>query len=230
MIILVDYDNLEENHIRGGLQFIIDSIISLIDVSHVVDNRLTIRLYGGWYEKRKSTMRAQNLEAEIRKISPTRSMLSDNKTSVIVKCELAYSILADPTFQLFYTFREKGIPTGLKAHHPIKEGCKDANCPIQVIHDFIQNKKCPKCNRVKPENIFYRGEQKLVDSMIITDLLFASTKGENLCIVSSDDDFWPGIRASLLNGNPLIHINTKNSPNAILYTKVIGSNYIQRQL
>lgn len=232
MIVLVDYDNLNEIHIRKGLQFIVDSIVSLIDTAHVTGNRITVRLYGGWYEKNKSTVKAQKLEAEIRQNFPTNSILSDNTTSVIVNCELAYSILADPTFHLVYTFRKKGIPSGLKAYSPIKEGCTDTNCPIKVISDFLQNKKCPKCNRVKPDKIFYRGEQKLIDSMITTDLIFNSfNMKENICLVSSDDDFWPGIRASLLlNSNTLIHIHTQNSPSSTFYTKTISSNYIQRQL
>lgn len=230
MTVLVDYDNLDDGLTRKGLQFITDAIISQIQPSDISAPRITIRLYGGWYEKKKSTGRAQNLEIDIKRVFPTAKVLSDGATKVIVQCELAYSILADPTFHLVYTFREKGIPSGLKAHHPIKEGCRDADCPLIIFQKFIQNKSCPKCGHLKPEDVLYRGEQKLVDSMIITDMIYESSKSKCVCIVSSDDDFWPGIRASIINGCTIVHINTQNSPNISLYINGIGKNYIRKQL
>ncbi|MDR1699825.1 MAG: hypothetical protein LBR68_01365 [Lachnoclostridium sp.] len=230
MTVLVDYDNIADSHTRKGIQFLTDSIISLIDPSYIANPRIVIRFYGGWYEKKRSTSRSQNLEADIRQIYPTTTVLSDRKTKVVVQCELAYGIMADPKFHLVYTFREKGIPSGLKAHHPIKEGCHDVDCPLIHFQKFIQEKKCPKCGHIKPEDVLYRGEQKLVDSMIITDMLHESLKNKFVCIVSSDDDFWPGIRASIINGCKIVHINTQNSPNMSLYTSGIESHYIRKQL
>ena len=52
-----------------------------------------------------------------------------------------------------------------------------------------------------------REEQKLVDSMLVVDLVhFAETTDEPLVVVSADDDLWPGIRFVLLRGANVIHV------------------------
>jgi hypothetical protein len=173
MIILVDYDNIDDNLLRHGITHVINRIVSKIDFIDVDSSRrITIRLYGGWYEHNRITLKAQNLSADVAANFPNTALLSDNSTNVIVNCEMAFSILADPTNHLFNTFRTRGIPSGLNAKHPVDCGCSTPNCPIVAIHDFIKNKSCPSCNSIKPKDIFYRGEQKLVDTMITSDLIF----------------------------------------------------------
>ncbi len=52
-----------------------------------------------------------------------------------------------------------------------------------------------------------REEQKLVDSMLVVDLIhFAETTDEPLVVVSADDDLWPGIRFVLLRSARVIHV------------------------
>ena len=52
-----------------------------------------------------------------------------------------------------------------------------------------------------------RDEQKLVDSMLVVDLVhFSETVTEPLVVVSADDDLWPGIRFALLRGASVIHV------------------------
>ena len=231
MIILVDYDNIEYNILRLGISYVVNRIVSKIDPSEVDSKRrITIRLYGGWYEQNRFTQKAQNLSADVAANYPNTALLSDNSTSVIVNCEMAYSILADPTNHLFSTFRPRGIPSGLNAKHPASCGCTTPNCPIVAIHNFIRNNSCPLCNTIRPEDIFYRGEQKLVDTMLTSDLIFSSNQSVNLGVVSSDDDFWPGIKTTLANGKTVIqlHTRTRNTPSA--YTKTTSSNYIQKLL
>lgn len=231
MIILVDYDNIENSILRLGIANVVNRIVSKIDSSEVDSNRrITIRLYGGWYEQNSFTLKAQNLSADVSANYPNTALLSDNSTSVIVNCEMAYSILADPTNHLFSTFRPRGIPSGLNARHPVSCGCSTPNCPIVAIRDFVRNNRCPLCNTIKPADIFYRGEQKLVDTMLTSDLIFSSNQPVNLGVVSSDDDFWPGIKTTLANGKIVIqlHTGTRNTPNA--YTRTTISNYIQKHL
>lgn len=231
MIIFVDYDNIEYNILRLGITYVVNRIISKIDSSEVDGNRrMTIRLYGGWYEQNRFTLKAQNLSADIAANYPNTALLSDNLTSVIVNCEMAYSILADPTNHLFSTFRPRGIPMGLKAKHPASCGCSTPNCPIVAIHNFIRNNRCPMCNSIRPEDIFHRGEQKLVDTMLTSDLIFSSNQLVNLGVVSSDDDFWPGIKTTLANGKIVIQLHTRNRYTPTPYTRTTIRNYFQRQL
>ena len=57
-----------------------------------------------------------------------------------------------------------------------------------------------------------REEQKLVDSMLVVDLVhFAETTDESLVVVSADDDLWPGIRFALLREARVIHVIPRRS-------------------
>ena len=113
MIILVDYDNIEIAILRLGIVHVVDRIVSRIDPTEVdVNRRIRIRLYGGWYLNDSLTHRAQELSTDISTNFPDTKSLSDDSTKVIVSCEMAYSILADPTNHLFSTFRPRGIPGG----------------------------------------------------------------------------------------------------------------------
>lgn len=231
MVIFVDYDNIDYEIRRHGVIHVVNRILTKIDPSEIDNNkRITVRLYGGWYERNNFTQRAQNLASDITLGFPTILKLADNSTSAIVNCEMAYSILADPTNHLFSTYRPRGIPYGLSANHPLNTGCHNTNCPIIDTYNFIQNNKCSSCNSIKPSDIFYRGEQKLVDTMLTTDLIFSTQTSENVALVSSDDDFWPGIKTSICFGKKIIHIHTKNRQTPDFYTRTTYLNYIQKQL
>lgn len=60
--------------------------------------------------------------------------------------------------------------------------------------------------------VLEREEQKLVDSMLVVDLVhYAETTEEPLVVVSADDDLWPGIRFVLLRGARVIHVIPRRS-------------------
>jgi hypothetical protein len=53
-----------------------------------------------------------------------------------------------------------------------------------------------------------RPEQKMIDTLLVTDLTYLSTrKATVIAVVSTDDDMWPGIRQALLNGARVMHIH-----------------------
>lgn len=64
MMVFLDYDNLEYSTRVKGLHYVAEKIIALVDPSCAKDKRITIRLYGGWYENETITKRAQDLETE----------------------------------------------------------------------------------------------------------------------------------------------------------------------
>lgn len=231
MIILVDYDNIDKQLLRRGISYVVSRIFSKIDPTDIVGRNVKVRLYGGWYQSNAFTTRAQNLSADISSSFPNTVLLSDNTTSVIVNCEMAYSILADPSNHLFDTFRVRGIPTGLHAQHPTSCGCPNFSCPIIATYNFITNNICTTCNIVTPEQLLYRSEQKLIDTMLTSDLIFSSLSTTNLVIVSSDDDFWPGIRTTLSSGAKVIQIHTRRRQTPLYYSQTANrTNYIQKQL
>ncbi len=229
MTILIDYDNLEAADQLKGLHYIADQISSSISPIYMDgDKRINLRLYGGWYTQDIITIKAQQLETEILECFPIKSLLSDMKTEVIVNCQMAYSTLAEPSFHLLHTFREKSVTQRIYSKTPSEIGCSEKDCVIETINQLLNKKKCPKCGNTKLKSILYKKEQKLVDSMIITDLLTQSLSDTCIGLVSSDDDCWPGIRAIVAKGCKIIHIKSKDSTQAQLYTKNINSNYIHK--
>lgn len=231
MVVLIDYDNIDFGLTRLGVHHIISKIISRIDPVEITSgNRVSARLYGGWYENNNFTRRAQNLSTDIRTNFPSVFTLSDNTTQVIVNCELAFSMLADPTNHLFHTYRPRGIPEGLKVLHPNAVGCNDPHCPLILTYDFITNDVCSRCGNVRPKDLFYRGEQKLVDTMLTSDLIYSVNQPLNLCIVSSDDDIWPGIITTLNLGKGVVQLHTRSRQTPSFYTRNAGNNYTQKLL
>lgn len=230
MVVLVDYDNINKNILRRGIRYVIDRIFSKIHPHEVSGRHVTVRLYGGWYQGSNSTVRAQDLATDISAAFPNTALLSDNATPIIVRCEMAYSILADPSNHLLHTYRLRGVPTGLHANHPQTCGCSATNCPLITTYNFIRNDICSNCNTLKPEHLFFRSEQKLVDTMLTSDLIFSVNNNVNLVIVSSDDDFWPGIKTTLVNGGKIIQIHTKRRSTPVFYTQTTTRNYTQKQL
>ncbi len=83
-----------------------------------------------------------------------------------------------------------------------------------MVNSFYSDRACVHegC-LVSRKRAFSRSEQKLVDTMIVSDLIHFATSStkENLVLVSGDDDMWPGIRYALLQDARIIHILPKQS-------------------
>jgi hypothetical protein len=48
----------------------------------------------------------------------------------------------------------------------------------------------------------------MVDTLLVTDLIYLSmTETSPIAVVSNDDDMWPGIRQALLNGSRIVHVH-----------------------
>ncbi|MBK7374299.1 MAG: hypothetical protein IPJ02_01610 [Chitinophagaceae bacterium] len=66
--------------------------------------------------------------------------------------------------------------------------------------------------------------------MLTSDLIYAAYQNSNVGIVSSDDDFWPGILTALDTGVKVTQIHTKGQYINPFYLRTANSNYIQKQL
>jgi len=236
MFICVDYDNLPREHRHKGPKYVVERVLRSIGTrSFSADNRAKVRLYGGWYDCSNPTRRCQKLSGELQASFPGVIPVTDQSGAVPVRvaAELAYSLAADPHRHLFHTFRRRGMPQGLRCDDPGNHGCVDSSCPLKSLPHFINQGKCPKqgCS-VRPEDLLYRNQQKLVDTMLSADVIHYATSGvSELCIVSSDDDFWPAIRSALLAGAQVIHVHTKprhTTPAA--YCRGVGPDYVQNSL
>lgn len=213
MIALVDYDNIPRIERNRGLAQLAHRIANVIGPApFAAEPSLRLRLYGGWFNKSNASRNAQALVAELGATFPIQMVVSDATSSIKLPCraEMAYSLACDPGVTVTHTYRPRSLPPALTCSAPPFTGCANPGaCPVVPLHDFFHSGQCSVVScAVSPEVILTKPEQKLVDSMIIADLIHltrAST--EQLAVVSTDDDILPGIRLALLQGARLIHVH-----------------------
>ena len=213
LYLLVDYDNLDKRIVGTNLTDIVDHLVIRAgaclkskDVSSC--RRVIIRLYGGWYENDLLTRRAEKLVGNC----PASPLLfdfrnHDKQHSWVVKSELAFGLLSVPGVHLMHTYRRRQKLTGIGVADPITAGCDPLRCRILGIEELIKTNRCPDCGT--PANkILWRTEQKLVDVMLATDVMtLALIPDALICIVSSDEDFWPVLFHVSCNYKRIYHMH-----------------------
>ena len=237
MNVLIDYANIPQHIRQRGLVHIAERIVNIIPISILTNNsRVLLKLYGGWYSNTSQTHAAQDLTSEVLNEFPRiiETPISSKLRKVIVNCDMGYYLEFLPSKHILNTHRLRGIPTGLSCRKPDDLGCNDPGCPIKNIYEFISTGRCTnQCCDLMPRDLLYTSQQKLVDSMIITDLLFLIWVCNEKCIsiVTSDEDFVPSILGCLHWGSTVFHIHTRNgrrTPN--YYMNRVNNNYIQGDL
>lgn len=219
----IDYDNLEDSTKRNGVVEIVTRVIKNIDLADVDNfNRLVVRWYGGWYdEKGNLTKSAQSLAAEFDHDFPRIMFeLDGSNQKKIFNCqvELAFSLLEIPGDVLHSTYRQKVVNRSVKCSSSEKIGCLNEKCLADFISKTIKSKKCTFENCDRPVDQFLnRDEQKMVDTMLACDLIFANTSFDYLVLVSSDDDFVPILKTILNKNKKFLHLETKPSVNQIAF-------------
>jgi len=232
ILMLVDFDNL--HYRQGSLDIFnrIDSIIRKIDSQILINyKRIEVRLYGGWYDLNGITKLSQDIIAEIRGYYPAviRILHNDFLYNLILNVELAFGTSLEPNYRYLNTFRIRGRQYGLKCKTQGELACHSEICSSRILYDILDkgetsNKYCTHST----SDILYKAEQKLVDSIIVLDLLFYSQSGNkyaDIIIVSSDDDIWPGIRSAMFFGSRVIHVQTKHKASSNSYPYGFESLY-----
>ena len=212
MIFLIDYDNLDRLERQRGIRHVITNLLAVLDSQTTTwGSRVNCRLYGGWLDGDASSRSAERLLPEVQRefpcILPVRG--AGVTQSVSVHVDLARSLACDPGVVLTHTYRRRPFPRNLRCEAaPFSDCVAPSHCPVAGLDPFLRNGFCPvdECN-VEPRTVLTRAEQKLVDSMLVVDLMhFADTTDQPLVVVSADDDLWPGIRFVLLQGARVIHM------------------------
>lgn len=237
MIVLVDYNNLLENDRRKGVNFVVDRIVSALDPAHLKPyRRVAFRLYDGWYEGQTPTRNAQAISAEVQKDFPATRKFSDTsgQYSLIVNVELAYSLRCDPGAHIWHTYRpQTNSNHKLNCSQPFDAGCSITPCVLSGLPDLVSSGQCPASGcPVTFDSLITRAGQKMVDSMIMSDMFFCHLNSlAEIAIVTSDDDLWPTIRMLLIRGMKIFHVQTHPARTIRrMYTQGIGSNYVQLSL
>ncbi len=210
MYVLIDYSNIKSSITNKGIEYLTEKLISIIVNTEVFKlSDVFFRIYGGWHSGEKQTLSAKNLIADLDKDFPKYRRLNVH-SSIKVHVELAYSLINHPKIFFLNTYRQKQIQRNVRCLSADELGCCHDGCPMDIIRTYIETKKCPVCNK-NLDNFMFRNEQKIVDSLIICDLLLILQNNESnsTMIVSSDDDFIPAIYLCLMNRHHVYHVLTQ---------------------
>lgn len=222
-LVLVDFDNLQKNY-RDDLQKTEMAIYNALNVINQY-SEINIRLYGGWYHFKNESIAARTLAPWVYGFP---HVIGRTK----INAELVRS-LGFEKHDLKKTFRSR--TKELSMH--IKTGmiCKyDDSCDLYRVNKIISEKKCSTSFCSKDiTSAFLSNEQKLIDTMISTDLInYSLTTSDDLYLVSSDDDFVPTLRYLSHLGNKINILHTNSNPYRYDSDYTIGnrSNIIEGNL
>jgi len=213
---LVDYDNLDAREFGTGPMERLEHLIS-IALDHFQQDHLEktewiyVRLYGGWYEDLHLTQLAHEV---LQKIPTTHYLITSNRTDIggkltwRVQTQLALDLLSVPGAVFENTYRRRERLKGIRVVDPISVGFDPIKCTVKGIKHLLSHGKCPDC-KTEATRILWQVEQKLVDVMMAADLLHLSNMQDAVvCVVSSDEDFWPAMLQATEQGmNPVYHIH-----------------------
>lgn len=232
MKVLVDFDNVPLGVRNQGPLYLADLIMTRLAPSSPAGfASLELRLYAGWDQNSRLTNRAQGLAAALRASFPRilRSSHTDPPTPIRLSAELAQSLQCLPRKPLINTFRKVPFSKAVNCQRPTRVACRNAHCPIDQVAEFFNSGQCPAPGcRTTPAILMTYLEQKLVDTMIVADLLYLAHSGEPaVALVSSDDDMWPGILTAIHAGAHVLHLQTAGIKKLLPYLHIENGKYTQ---
>lgn len=228
--LFIDYDNLLESHRISGVLDVVTRALNQVQIPVGVERgTCEVRVYGGWYEATIMTGRAQDTSVALQNAFPAiiRVHTEQGATCAFsVSAELAFSLLEDPSYHLFNTYRKKGKPSNLRVQKPAAVGCSNPMCPLPMARKLLRSGRCPEqtCS-ITSDDIVYRHEQKTVDTMLACDIVYSAQLGYRLLLlISGDDDFLPPIRTALIRGATVVRLHPK--PNGPRMHHVAGRSHL----
>lgn len=197
---------------------------------------VSVRLYGGWYHRQRMSHVAVQLSTQVQSGFP--SVISVHQSGVIHRIRtqvvLALSLEIDPGTALTHTFRMRDPPSNVRAKALPFSSCISTNpCPLSAINHLLQHDACPEIScPVTVSDVLMRPEQKMVDTMLLVDLINLSLKAPvSMAIVAAEDDFWPGIQMALFLGATVYHVRPRGrTGSGVNYGTALTSNYSQYSL
>jgi hypothetical protein len=239
MCVLVDHDNIPISIRKNSPLHVADTICAALERNlpdvFKSDQRLDLRLYGGWYSGNNQSRAAQQLSAQINRDFPYVFTLSASgvRIPITINANLAHALVILPKKTLHDTFRYRPSANGISCSHPTAIGCVEVNCPSVAVFHFFNQAQCSHlgCPITPSKLVKPRGEQKLVDTMLVADLIYLAQINEPvLTVVSSDDDIWPGIISCMQGGTHIIHVSTKHHGRRVGYLAGVTGKYSKATL
>lgn len=186
-------DEDQPNRSVARLRSIASTVVRLFEADQVI-----LRLYGGW-----ALSNGHQSDAASRALfTSAQAYIFPLPTSAGIvngRFELATSLLSVPQFELPETYRVRGsvprirIRDGATPMHCVGDS---ESCPAAILKRFTRRprKLCPMDNcPVTCEQAFLQVEQKMVDTHMASDILFASNSDRyhSIVIISDDTDLVP---------------------------------------
>jgi NYN domain len=211
-VVLVDYDNafppsagFSDEEVAHAFEGWLRQL-----AGHFPDaEHFEVRLYGGWYDDANLSRHGSEV-ARILTLLPEfpRRLAGDRilRGNISLAVSPLSSLGGTP---LLGTYRRRGsLPRVRLSKHPYPDACAqvDAQCPAAILKSFTKHsrRECPvdHCSLVASD-AFVVHEQKMVDTMLATDVLLTGTlfpENAAVVVVSGDSDFVPPLLAAKIVG------------------------------
>lgn len=234
--VFIDYDNLNDIQKRTG---IFKVVINALFQSNLPSYRgivsCDVRIYGGWYEESKITRTAEDVSAEIEREFPKIIKIqNDDMFDIVVntRASLAMALMKHPDRHLYHTYRRKGRPRNIKIADVEDAGCQRENCLLPKVKEFLKTGRCPNEGCIVDKaDLLYRHEQKIVDTMLTCDMIYAQSFGySTIVLVSSDDDFIPPLIMVSVPGIHVVRIHTSPDNQRYSYMDQNKTQLLEREL
>lgn len=230
-VVLIDYDNLLPGQKNAGiLDVVTKALVQAPRDPGLMRARCEVRVYGGWYEGTAITRLAQEVTVKLQDDFPAIIGLPNSggqTTCVNTNAELARSLMENPGYFLFNTYRKKGKPANIRVKKLVSPPC--SSCILPAVNHLLKNGKCPHgaCNE---DDLVYRHEQKSVDAMLTCDIVYAASRDfHQVVLISGDDDFLPPLQTVVLRGATAIRFHTKPNCQRASFPRV-GGELIEKDL
>lgn len=223
--ILIDYDNVKNDEYFDINSYVVSLLERIVrTISQDINYRVYIRLYGGWFEQSRLTRDAQILSTEIFGLSPKLYTYAVYNTRFMIsKFEISRTLLINEEKELHHTYRSKKRINGLRLYGSKEYCCEEFSVFFRKLKKFKKNTgKCPYCNNEALSNIKFI-EQKMVDTMLVSDLFYLSQDNNYILLVSDDDDFIPALFQASYYNDKIFNIRNKYNVNHN-FQKFFGSS------
>jgi len=201
---LLDFDNIPKSWFGNNLEQLAVMLANNILIKPKGYSRIEAKLYGGWFQNDLPTRRCQEIQAA------KKSFIFPGTHGVPLRINfsLAYTLESNISAKLYKTFRESKFTKRLL----YKPTISPHDCDIELAVEVLNNRICSGHHGCGETDNVYANEQKLVDSMLVADLIYlASLNQTDVCLISSDDDMVPGIVAAT-SLKHIYHLWTKTQP------------------
>lgn len=187
---------------------------------------VSFRLYGGWRSATGLTTSAQELVPDIRANSPAVwnvNYLGKNK-AVKVVTNLAESPLGSRKVFSETLVRNRPLRYFRTGANAWASCVNSQSCGFSILRSCHNATPCQSSNcYVQLGDVLVRDEQKMVDTMMVADIAYESfvSKADEVVVVCSDADIWPGIYLALQSQCRITHLHTKpgwRTPSHLLQT------------